>query len=78
VVLGERRRGRGLHLSWMTFWAANPDVMDAHQRVAPRHLALAREVAAGAHLAELAAEGAGVEDALDALWPALLELAGTS
>lgn len=63
-----------LHASWMVFWAANADVMAAHERLRPRHLEVARSVAGDERLAGLASEGADVVDALDALWPTLLGL----
>jgi tRNA(adenine34) deaminase len=63
-----------LHTSWLSFWSSNPQVIDAHERLRPRHLALAREVVEDGHLERVAAEGGDVVDALEALWPSLLEI----
>lgn len=63
-----------LHTSWLTFWSSNADVLDAHERLRPQHLAVARRVVEEQHLGALAADGGDVVDALDALWPALQEL----
>ena len=47
-------------------------VLEAHGRLAPEHLELARRV--GGDLHELASSGAGVVEAAGALWPAIEEL----
>ncbi|MFP5321957.1 MAG: nucleoside deaminase [Acidimicrobiia bacterium] len=67
-----------LHTSWLAFWASNAEVMDAHQRLRPAHLRVAREIVEDEHLRAMAAEGAGVVDALERLWPSLRELADGS
>jgi hypothetical protein len=65
-----------LHLSWLAFWLREGHVLDAHRRVSPRHLALATRVTEEGHLAEVAAAGGSVVDAIDALWPELVTLPG--
>jgi hypothetical protein len=65
-----------LHLSWLAFWLREGQVLDAHRRVSPRHLALATRVADEGHLAEVASAGGSVADAIAALWPELVPLAG--
>lgn len=65
-----------LHLSWLAFWLREGQVLDAHRRLSPRHLELARRVAEEGHLAEVAAAGGSVTAAISALWPELVALAG--
>lgn len=60
-----------LHVSWLSFWVRDNDLIDAHERLRPRHLELAREIIASNNLAAVAADGGGVVDALSALWDAL-------
>jgi tRNA(adenine34) deaminase len=63
-----------LHVSWLAFWASDGAVMDAHRDLRPRHLRIAQEVARDNALSNIAAEDGEVIDALDALWPSLVEL----
>ena len=65
-----------LHLSWLAFWLREGHVLDAHKRLSPRHLDLARRVAEEGHLADVASAGGSVVDAMTALWPELVTLAG--
>jgi len=65
-----------LHVSWMAFWVPEGPVVDAHHALKPRHLALGRRVAQEGGLAAIAEQQGEVVDAMAALWPALLELAG--
>jgi len=65
-----------LHLSWLAFWLREGQVLDAHRRLSPRHLELARRVADEGHLADVAAAGGSAVDAINALWPELVALAG--
>ena len=65
-----------LHLSWLAFWLREGQVLDAHRRLSPRHLDLATRVAEEGHLAEVAASGGSVVDAIRALWSDLVALAG--
>lgn len=65
-----------LHLSWLAFWLREGHVLDAHRRLSPRHLDLARRVAEEGHLADVASAGGSVVDAMTALWPDLVSLAG--
>jgi tRNA(Arg) A34 adenosine deaminase TadA len=64
-----------LHLSWLAFWLREGHVIDAHRRVSPRHLELATRVAEEGHLADVAAAGGSVADAIAALWAELVTLA---
>jgi len=66
-----------LHVSWMAFWVRDGAVMAAHEELRPRHLAVAREVAEQGGLAAVAEQGGTVVDAVDALWPTLVELAAS-
>lgn len=61
-----------LHLSWMSFWGAGS--VEAHRTLRPQHLELAEDIARGGHLADIAQAGGGVVDAMEALWPRLVEL----
>lgn len=63
-----------LHVSWLAFWAADGATMDAHRNLRPRHLEIARQVAHDHALPEVAADDGHAIDALEALWPSLLEL----
>jgi tRNA(adenine34) deaminase len=64
-----------LHVSWLSFWVSeNDEVLDAHRRVRPEHLAVARDLVRDEHLGSIASGGGEVVDALDALWPSLGEL----
>jgi tRNA(Arg) A34 adenosine deaminase TadA len=65
-----------LHVSWMAFWVSDGAVMDAHRNLRPRHLRIAQQVARDNALSTVAAEGGQVIDALEALWPSLVELSG--
>jgi tRNA(adenine34) deaminase len=64
-----------LHLSWLAFWDRTAPFLDAHARLAPGHLELAARVASEGGLWPLAARGADVADAIDALWDDLRPLA---
>lgn len=48
--------------------------MDAHRNLRPRHLEIAQRLADDHDLARVAEAGGDVVDAVEALWPALLEL----
>jgi tRNA(adenine34) deaminase len=63
-----------LHLSWLEFWMPQGPVIDAHQRLAPSELDLARAVNAEATLSAISAAGGAPLDALDALWDRLVLL----
>jgi tRNA(adenine34) deaminase len=63
-----------LHLSWLAFWLREGAVIDAHRRLSPGHLDLATRVAVDGHLAEVAARGGSVAEAVAALWPDLQAL----
>lgn len=65
-----------LHMSWMAFWVSDGAVMDAHRNLRPRHLRIAQQVARDNALSKVAADGGQVIDALEALWPSLVDLAG--
>lgn len=67
-----------LHVSWMAFWISDGAVPDAHRNLRPRHLEIAQQVAQEHDLAHVAEEGGDVIDAIDALWPSLLELSATT
>jgi hypothetical protein len=54
-----------LHLSWLAFWQPTGPTIDAHARLTPRELEVARAIAAEGHLACI--EGTAV-DALEAVW----------
>lgn len=60
-----------LHLSWLAFWVKEGPVIDAHLRVAPRHLEVAREIADEGHLTVVAAGHGDAVDALHAVWDLL-------
>jgi tRNA(adenine34) deaminase len=57
-----------LHLTRLAEWGPEL-VIDAHGRLAPEHLELARRIGSSGELHELAASGAGVVRAAKALWP---------
>lgn len=63
-----------LHVSWMAFWISDGAVMDAHRNLRPRHLQIAQQIAHDHALSKIAAEDGQVTDALEALWPSLVEL----
>lgn len=63
-----------LHLSWLAFWVREGGILDAHHRLAPRHLELAQQLTEDGHLERIAREGGSVQDALAALWPELQSL----
>jgi hypothetical protein len=65
-----------LHVSWLSFWMPDGDVLDAHRRMRPRHLDLARDVVRHERLGEVARAAGDVGDALERMWDALGELAG--
>ena len=65
-----------LHVSWMAFWVSDGAVIDAHRHLRPRHLELAHQVIEDHDLATVADGDGDVTDALEALWPALVELSG--
>lgn len=67
-----------LHVSWMAFWVADGAVMEAHRNLRPRHLEMAHEIAQDHRLSKLAEQHGDVTDALEALWPSLLELTDTN
>jgi tRNA(Arg) A34 adenosine deaminase TadA len=54
-----------LHLSWLAFWQPTGPTIDAHARLTPRELEVARAIAEEGHLA--CVEGTAV-DALAAVW----------
>ena len=64
-----------LHLSWLSFWMREGPVVEAHRRLAPRHLDV---VSAGVsdRLQGVVAEGGDVLAAVSAVWDDLEELAG--
>lgn len=64
-----------LHTSWLSFWMSNGGVIDAHERLNPRHLEVARSIVGDENLGRLAADGADVVEALEEMWPTLLSLA---
>jgi tRNA(Arg) A34 adenosine deaminase TadA len=63
-----------LHLSWLAFWIPEGPVIDAHQRLAPSHLDLARDINTEGMLSAVARAGGTPVDALDALWDRLVDL----
>jgi tRNA(Arg) A34 adenosine deaminase TadA len=63
-----------LHLSWLVAYPAPPQVIDAHERLAPAALECARSVVERRRLGQLAQRGAEVLDAMEALWPDLVSL----
>jgi tRNA(adenine34) deaminase len=64
-----------LHLTRLAEWGPEL-VIDAHGRLAPAHLELARRTSSSGELNELAATGSNVVRAAEALWPSLNELLG--
>ena len=64
-----------LHLSWLSFWMGEGPVVDAHRRLAPRHLDV---VTAGVsdRLQTVVRDGGEVTTAVAAVWSELQELAG--
>ena len=66
-----------LHLSWLSFWMREGPTIEAHRRMAQRHLDVAGRVASAGHLERVAKEGGAVVDAVDALWAELVELSGS-
>jgi tRNA(Arg) A34 adenosine deaminase TadA len=65
-----------LHVSWLAFFVSSDnEVLDAHQRLRPEHLAVARDLVNDEGLAVVAREDGDVVDALAALWPSLAGLA---
>lgn len=60
-----------LHVSWLAFWMRDGAVIDAHRQLRPRHLDVALEVVHSQGLSDLADQGGGVRDALEALWSVL-------
>lgn len=64
-----------LHVSWIAFWISDGATLDAHRNLRPRHLEMARQVAHDHALPKIAANHGHAIDALDALWPSLVELA---
>ena len=63
-----------LHVSWMAFWTAEGAAMDAHRSLRPRHLEVAQQIARDHDLSRVADQDGDVVDALEALWPSLVEL----
>jgi len=63
-----------LHLSWIAFWMPNGPVVEAHRRLAPRHLDLTSTVVSG-RLNEVSSQDGDVVDALGAVWDELQQLA---
>lgn len=64
-----------LHVSWLSFWASEGETIDAHRDLRPRHLAVAEQVVQDHALGRVAEADGDVVDALEALWPSLLDLA---
>jgi hypothetical protein len=67
-----------LHVSWMAFWISDGAVMEAHRNLRPRHLNVAQQIAQDHKLSRVADQDGGVTDALEAMWPSLVELADHS
>jgi tRNA(adenine34) deaminase len=63
-----------LHVSWLAYWTPEGPVIDAHRDLRPRHLEVARSVTQDHHLARVADQDGDVVDALERLWPSLVEL----
>jgi len=64
-----------LHVSWLAFWvAADDEVLDAHRRLRPEHLALANDLVHDEGLGVVARDGGDVVDAMVTLWPSLANL----
>jgi tRNA(Arg) A34 adenosine deaminase TadA len=63
-----------LHVSWLSYWNQNTEIIDAHRDLRPAHLDLAQEIVNDQHLEIVAREGGDVVDALRAIWPALTAL----
>ncbi len=61
-----------LHVSWLAVYVSpDNEVMDAHRRLRPEHLAVAHDLVKDEGLAVVARDGGEVVDALTALWPSL-------
>jgi tRNA(Arg) A34 adenosine deaminase TadA len=60
-----------LPLTFMAFWAGDSPVFDLHRRVTPDLAATAERVVQDGTLAAVSADGGGVVDALEAVWPSL-------
>lgn len=65
-----------LHLAWLVAAPAPDRVIEAHRDLAAAHLDCASDIAGKHRLRALAAEGAGVVDALEELWGDLRGLPG--
>ena len=63
-----------LHLAFLAAQPAPAEVLDAHRRLAPAHLACAAGIAERHRLRPLADRGAPVCDAVAELWPDLVAL----
>jgi tRNA(Arg) A34 adenosine deaminase TadA len=63
-----------LHLSWIALWFPEGDSVELHGAVAPKHLAIASDLADSADLRSIAADRGSVTAAIDALWPDLVDL----
>ena len=60
-----------LPLTFMAFWAGDSPAFDLHRQVTPELAAAAERVVQDGTLAAVSADGGGVVDALDAVWPSL-------
>jgi tRNA(Arg) A34 adenosine deaminase TadA len=61
-----------LHVSWLAYWVAeDTEVMEAHRRLRPEHLTVARDLVGDEQLAAVARDGGSVIDALSTLWRSL-------
>jgi len=67
-----------LHVSWVAFWISDGAVMQAHRNLRPLHLDVAQQIAQDHKLSIVADQDGGVTDALEAMWPSLVELTGFS
>jgi tRNA(Arg) A34 adenosine deaminase TadA len=63
-----------LHVSWLSVWNQEGEIIDAHRNLRPAHLDLAREIVRDQQLENVARDGGDVVDALRAIWPALTTL----
>ena len=64
-----------LPLSWIALWFPDGESVELHGAVAPRHLAVARDLVDSSDLPSIADDRGSVTAALDALWPDLVALA---
>ena len=63
-----------LHLSWIAFWMPDGPVVDAHRRLAPRHVDLVTAIATQ-RLNDVGRDDGDVVSAVSAVWDELQELA---